>query len=337
MEMVHFLTRPHPFCLASATTQGEGKRGRGPAPPSAPGAETKNRPPTQKKIIMGATETDILVDIPEDDLPKLAEMYEPHKEWAPHAYSIIKTGIEWRQKGNNKLLFMSPNNCWKKDGTFFVLMQYYSIDIFVFTLDDSGENAYEAMLNTRRFNISYTDRLPLLYSVHRKLHPVLMKAIKDRQGIIEIATPCYMYSISKEKAMEFDIECPPDVYIKKLDPSHASTVNSVWPHRYSNSEKFVAFLLTMNDGYGVFLKSNDELVSWIIVTMLGQLGLLQTKEAHKKKGYAALVTRQLSKKIAEKGFNVFGTVLVNNVASIRLFEKLGFRSLEKSVYTIFSL
>lgn len=68
-------------------------------------------------------EQDILEDISDEDLPKLAEIYEKHKDWAPYVYSTILTGIDWKKKKKGKYMkFMSPNSCWKEDGTFFVLL-----------------------------------------------------------------------------------------------------------------------------------------------------------------------------------------------------------------------
>lgn len=72
---------------------------------------------------MPGVEDDILKDIPDEDLPELAKMYEKHKDWAPHAYSAITNGIAWREKKRERyLIFMSPNGCWRQDGTFFVFL-----------------------------------------------------------------------------------------------------------------------------------------------------------------------------------------------------------------------
>lgn len=73
---------------------------------------------------MSDVEQDILTEISDDDLSKLLKMYEKHKDWIPHVYSIILTGIDWRKKKNEKYtIFLSPNGCWKEDGTFFVLLK----------------------------------------------------------------------------------------------------------------------------------------------------------------------------------------------------------------------
>lgn len=127
--------------------------------------------------------------------------------------------------------------------------------------------------------------------------------------------------------------CPTDVYIKKLDQSHVDTINSVWPHRYENSEKFISLLIEMNDSFGVFLKSTDELVSWILLSIMGQLGVLQTAEGHKRKGYACLITKYMSKHLALKGYSALGTVIDKNNSSINMFTKIGFKSIGIAKYS----
>lgn len=53
---------------------------------------------------------------------------------------------------------------------------------------------------------------------------------------------------------------------------------------------------------------------------------LQTDENYFGRGYAALVTKYLSRKIAERGFDIYAGVFEENYPSRNLFEKLGFRS-----------
>ncbi|XP_023312933.1 uncharacterized protein LOC111693027, partial [Anoplophora glabripennis] len=151
-------------------------------------------------------ERDILVDISDDDLPKLLEMYDKHKDWAPTAYSTILTGIEWKRKSKEKYTtFMSPHSCWREDGTFFVLVTCHCFDIFIFSLDDTGKNIYEGILKTRRFNPGeFKDRDSWFYMVHNKFYPIVSKAIKDK-GWTSTADIHYdMYSIPREQALKFD-------------------------------------------------------------------------------------------------------------------------------------
>ncbi|KAJ8924213.1 hypothetical protein NQ315_007004 [Exocentrus adspersus] len=271
---------------------------------------------------MTELDQDILVDIPDEDLPKLAEMYKKHQDWAPHVYTTIMTGIEWRKKKKEKyLIFMSPYGCWEEDGTFFVLLAYNTFDIFFFSLGD-GANIGEAFRTSRRLHPgNYTSRKPLLFSVHQRLYTPVKKLLQETGKSFIEEIQCYMFSIPSDEALAFEILCPEEVYIKKLDTTHADLVNSLWPHRYENSEKLISLLIEMNGGYGLFSKSSDELVCWVILSMMGQLTMLQTLEAFKRKGYASVILKYASKELAKKGYSATGTVLVDNAASRGMFEK----------------
>lgn len=70
-------------------------------------------------------ENDVLVDIPDEDLPKLLEIYEKHAIKVPIVLSAIKTAIKWKksEKYKNFITLMSPNNSWKEDGTLIYLVE----------------------------------------------------------------------------------------------------------------------------------------------------------------------------------------------------------------------
>lgn len=55
---------------------------------------------------------------------------------------------------------------------------------------------------------------------------------------------------------------------------------------------------------------------------------LQTDKDHYGRGYASLVTKALSKKIAETGCDVYTATLEKNMAAQPLYEKLGFEKLK---------
>lgn len=118
---------------------------------------------------------------------------------------------------------------------------------------------------------------------------------------------------------------PEDYYISSLTPGHAPIINEVWPHNHPGSEIYVSQLIEANGGVGLFAKSTHELCAWVLKTYFGSLGLLQVAEAHKRKGFGSLMTKIFSKKLAEDGLDVTGTVVIHNVASQMLFKKLGFK------------
>lgn len=59
------------------------------------------------------------------------------------------------------------------------------------------------------------------------------------------------------------------------------------------------------------------------------MGILQTDKKYAGHGYGTLVTKYMSKKVAEMGFDVYVEIVENNMPSKSLFEKLGFKPIEK--------
>jgi predicted GNAT family acetyltransferase len=107
----------------------------------------------------------------------------------------------------------------------------------------------------------------------------------------------------------------------------AAQIDSVWPYKYRGSQDYIASLIESNGGYGVFLKNGDEMVAWAVKHCLGHIGMVQTRENEKKKGYGLLVTKALAKEIVEEGQRPFATIYAQNKASICMFEKLGFQKI----------
>ena len=73
---------------------------------------------------------------------------------------------------------------------------------------------------------------------------------------------------------------------------------------------------------GVFLKQNDQLVSWVMGYVPNGLSRLNTLEHHRRRGFAALAIKYMVKRMAQYGCPPFGDVLE---ASRKLFASLGFR------------
>lgn len=60
----------------------------------------------------------------------------------------------------------------------------------------------------------------------------------------------------------------------------------------------------------------------------GLLGMLYKDENHRGKGYAKLVTQCLQKEVAKMGFDIYGAIDKDNVASRSLQEKLGSEAID---------
>ncbi|KAK9694192.1 FR47-like protein [Popillia japonica] len=294
----------------------------------------------------------------DEDLPKLSNLYRDHQKEAPHVFSLINTCIAWRKKkpNSNYVTFFGVKGDWLESGRFILLMQYsccdifiYTLegngvlfkaltqtDIFIYTLEGNGQILFKALTQTKK--IEWTKQL-LIYGVNGKHISTAFDVLDERRPGNYITVINWVFVIDKEKALTFEIECPDDVYIGKLDQSHLKLnqshlklVNSHWPHRFEGSEEYLGTYVEMNNCYGIFLKSNDELVCWIMKNNMGQLSVLQTLPEYTRKGYATILTKMLSKEIAEEGHHPLATIVVGNIASEMLFKKLGFRKADICIY-----
>lgn len=145
-----------------------------------------------------------------------------------------------------------------------------------------------------------------------------------------------MFTLLPEKHVS--IECPPSgVHVKKINEKFADQINSYWSYSSLGSDRnYLAMLLELNGGFGVFLgDNNNEMAAWIVKHCLGHIGMLQTKEEHTHKGYGRLVTQFLIEEIRREGHYPFATIHSNNIASIRMFEKLGFCKIGTCAYLNF--
>jgi len=112
--------------------------------------------------------------------------------------------------------------------------------------------------------------------------------------------------------------------VKSLEKSHASTVYNYWPYKPIATEEDVMDQIDNFPSAGVFLKENDQLVSWMVFQMPWGMGKLYTLEEHRKKGYASLVTKYLSKRMAQSGYIPYVNIERGNNVSCAFFESVGF-------------
>lgn len=116
-----------------------------------------------------------------------------------------------------------------------------------------------------------------------------------------------------------------------MDKLNVPLIHSLWPHRnVKNPElslKYIATLIELNGGIGLYLKENDSLVSWGIQNDWHGLGMVQTLEEHKGKGYAKVIVNVFSKKIAEQGISTTLFIIKGNTSSEKMFKTLGWKAI----------
>jgi len=277
------------------------------------------------------SDNDILQIIPDDDLVKLRDSYKKFLPRTAHVYNFLNCIIKWKTQrpDKNYATVLAPYGNWDH-GMFVAIQKWSCYDVFLSSLEENGESLYKALVATKQIE---WNNLIVLYAIRQNHFPRVLQALEEVQFPIDHSNFYDVWWMSKENALKLNIEkCPPDVYVKKLEPIHAGVINSHWPSTFPGSEQYLATFIELNGGYGVFLKSCNTLVAWILKNQIG-FGALQTLQEHKRKGYGSLVTRHMTRKIGEDGEDPLGTVLQTNVESQAMFKKIGFTIVESVVFT----
>lgn len=139
---------------------------------------------------------------------------------------------------------------------------------------------------------------PLITALNEKFHSFILDILEDKGVEAKIDNHCSCFWLSKTKACKMSYVVPEEVELRKLERKEAKLINSEWPYRYPESESFIASLIDLNGGYGIYLKQTNQLVSWILLIECYGLGLLQTVEKYQGNGYARILIRALSIKIS---------------------------------------
>ncbi|XP_075154016.1 uncharacterized protein LOC142227385 [Haematobia irritans] len=265
-----------------------------------------------------------LIEIPFEKWPQLRDLYQKHKNRAS-AYNALQMFIDWvTQDPNLPLKIFTASKEWEIDGTYVVDFQSVN-QLFCNTLNED----LTELVNT----LDCFDKTKIVTGVPERIMPAVEKHLQhsgqDRQQIPYTGT--VWQHVTREEALKFNTELPENITTRDLDETHAEFVNSVWPHRSADSEKFVRHLIKFNKSVGLF--EGDQLVAWCLIQPLGSLGLLQVEESHRRKGLGKLVVKIMSKYLAEKGTEVTATVVFTNTPSLCMFKQLGFTIIDTVYWT----
>ncbi|XP_044766519.1 uncharacterized protein LOC123322627 [Coccinella septempunctata] len=264
-----------------------------------------------------------------EEIEELKIMYS--KVWeAFHAYTLIDLVLRWWNKQSRiNITVTSPKDSKKEDGSIVVFLDYRSKAIVPFSLDKSYKKIHEALLKTQR--ISHSEQYYFL-NICESYKEVILDAITSLPRTILFKLDSILYVMSILEAKSHEVSVPGNTYVNGLTREHSKKINELWPHNFENSDEFITVYIEQNGGYGLFNKDNDELLAWAIQGHLGHINLLQTAEEHRGKGYGKVMLQIISRHIAESGCVPIGSVLVDNIPSIRFFEKLGFKKAVRTNY-----
>ncbi|KAL7043378.1 hypothetical protein ACKWTF_001481 [Chironomus riparius] len=270
-----------------------------------------------------------LVEVSTESLPILRDAYKVN--WPEHivAYSFLDKMIKRfkeRPEQREIVKIYSIGEKLEQDATFIAVTGNESV--LLATLD----------LTFERLNIGLKclnfDVRKVFLCVREIFRDTFTEFIKSRDLKILFDDGTIMVHMKHEDAINLQYEVPEGLVIRKLSTSNADHINSIWPHRSPGSEKFIEYCIEMNLSVGLYDQATGELLAWCLEHDNGNLLALQVDQNHLRKGYATIVTKAITKLIAqERGFDVHTNIVVANFKSLGLFEKLSFNKIDKNFWT----
>nr|XP_022915780.1 uncharacterized protein LOC111425769 [Onthophagus taurus]XP_022915788.1 uncharacterized protein LOC111425769 [Onthophagus taurus] len=259
--------------------------------------------------------------ISDDNLHVLRQICEKQLPATMHVCNLLNTHFKWNERNTtgSHMKFISLGEDWKTKGTFAV--KYNSVDIFVFTLEKDCDSLRQLLMETDLLDSANQN---IFYCILNEHLTTVYDTLSELNVDVTESYTTAMYWISKERALNFPVKCSEDVYIGTLNQSHVPLVSSLWPREFNGANEYFSSFVETKGGLGVFLKSNNQLVSWVLRNHWGVLVNLRTIPDYKRKGYGTLLVKAMCKKIAEEGNTPLATIIVGNIASEDLFKGLGF-------------
>ncbi|XP_057372908.1 uncharacterized protein LOC130693732 [Daphnia carinata] len=200
--------------------------------------------------------------------------------------------------------------------------------------DDMLAEAYEAV-----DVIDWKADAAIIHSKHHTPHPLITNFFASKHGSENENRACYpadQYFIPLQVALNLQISEMNGVYVKSLEPCHAQLVYDHWGYNAHTRVEYIRQEIELLPSAGVFLKENDELVSWMTCHPPNGMSRLHTLEEHRRRGYASLVTQYLSKRVAQSAVVPCVNIVLGNTASFKFFDSMGFKHL-RSININYSL
>lgn len=270
-----------------------------------------------------------LKEIPFDSLESLRELYQ--QSWPEHvvAYNFLGFMIRKIEKfeGYRELTnIYSINGEVNEDATFVGFILNKHMFIATATLDKSFEEL-KKLLKLIDFNI------PRMFLCARQIYRnfLLDFIASDNSLKVSIDDETIMVHMRKEEALKFEYEVPKGFELRSLSIKDADFVQSTWTFASRMNENFVEYTIKYNPSVALY-DENNELVAWCLVFDFGTLLHLFTIPSHRNKGYAEIITKAISKKIAEIGCDVATSIVTDNLVSFNLFTKLGFKEIDRNFW-----
>ncbi|KAM8716711.1 hypothetical protein ACLKA7_003563 [Drosophila subpalustris] len=238
-------------------------------------------------------------------------------------YNILSNIIEFAKvepKLGNINAYTLDDEQAKKLGLFLIVDRY---QLFVGCLGQSLELLEQAL-----HQLDWS-RGVLCTSMPQRYLATVLKVIRAKQLDVEFHHESDLYLLSKERALQLNIDCPEGFQLEPLSEEDAQLIDQEWPYSHEGSLYFLQRQIRLCPSMGLYDKQTRKLIAWCIRTQDSLLAALHVDSKYKRRGFGTTVVKAISRRIAALGDDVAAEIYSNNKASCSLFLKLGFQVIDQ--------
>uniref|UniRef100_A0A224XT86 GCN5-related N-acetyltransferase Rv2170-like domain-containing protein n=1 Tax=Panstrongylus lignarius TaxID=156445 RepID=A0A224XT86_9HEMI len=279
-------------------------------------------------------ENDALQIVPASEITAILSCLKPLFPKSIHAYYFIDNLLKWKKKvPEEDIAILTPKGGHQTGAVFFyyIGLNHLTFSAYIWN-KKGGELLRNALLDTKRFpwaEFKYVLVTCLTEEVYTALEPALTKVLSTRSS--PAIGHDMVYWLPAEEVIKFDVKVPDGMRLDELKEEHAERINSVWPHRSDGSVEMMKLMMWVNFGKGLF-NSNGELAAWAFYWFFGALGVVQTAESERRKGYGKVVVQAVCKEMGLRGLDVHLNIVEGNTVSEAFFKSLDFKHAFNSVW-----
>ncbi|EDW64938.1 uncharacterized protein [Drosophila virilis] len=169
----------------------------------------------------------------------------------------------------------------------------------------------------------------LCTSVPDRYIETVLQVMQEKQLVIEFHHLSDIYHIPAKQALQFHVDCPKGFQLKSLSEQDAHLLDQEWAYSHEGSLFFIQRQIRLCPSMGLYDEDTQQLVAWCIRTQDGLLATLHVQNAYKRRGFGSLIVRALARRIADLGDDVTAEIYAENIPSVNMFNKLGFRVIDQ--------
>ncbi|XP_050436907.1 uncharacterized protein LOC126843409 [Adelges cooleyi] len=279
-------------------------------------------------------EFDYLEEMPEDKMDYFCDKV-LKKDWpnSINVYYFIKTGFKWNNKNaaSTYKLYYVPNDI--DNGTFLGIYHQPGgkhPTIFVPYTSPGNEQQLQTVLrNTKVIN---WQTKPYFQAVLERITGIVESTIRLKCSNEYSYAPCIIHWMPANEAANLELKVPEDVIIGPLNKDHVDFTYSHWTHGDVYSKYDVWDTINLNFGLGVFDRQNNDLLAWGMCGSYGGVTTVMVLPKCRNNGYGVLIAKAVTKEMGERGISPHGIIDEDNVASLKMARKIGYRKSERVVF-----